>query len=291
MSVSQPTQIEDAAMQNRLMYGILVRIPLFMGALLSFGAMAVAADAKNVLLIGMKRDHPPGTHEYMAGLNLLKACFDEEEAVKCTIVAGDEPWPEGPELIAKADAIVLSLGQGGRWIQADPKRLAAIEAFCRRGGGVVAIHWAIGAKDGKYITPFREIIGGIHGGADRKYILCPASLTVVGKEHPIMAGVTDLEIDDEWYYQLKFSPAGKATPLYSAKIKGRNETVAWAYERADGGRSFGFSGLHYHRNWRELSYRRMVAQSVLWALDLPVPEDGLACNVPESVYQLANERE
>ena len=46
-------------------------------------------------------------------------------------------------------------------------------------------------------------------------------------------------------------------------------------EREGGGRSFGFSGLHFHENWQIPEYRRLVAQGVLWTLDLPIPKDGI----------------
>ena len=34
-------------------------------------AVSGADQPKRVLLLGQKRDHPPGTHEYMAGLKVL----------------------------------------------------------------------------------------------------------------------------------------------------------------------------------------------------------------------------
>ena len=40
-------------------------------------------------------------------------------------------------------------------------------------------------------------------------------------------------------------------------------------------RSFGFSGLHFHDNWQQADYRRLVAQGVLWTLKQPIPKDGL----------------
>jgi hypothetical protein len=67
----------------------------------------------------------------------------------------------------------------------------------------------------------------------------------------------------------------------SAKIEGRDETVSWAWERPDGGRSFGFVGLHYHRNWRLEYYRRLVAQGTLWSLKVAAPEKGLDVSIAE----------
>jgi hypothetical protein len=71
-----------------------------------------------------------------------------------------------------------------------------------------------------------------------------------------------------------------------AQIDGEAEMVAWAFRRPDGGRSFGFSGLHFHDNWRVKEYRRLVAQGVLWTLDLPIPKEGLPVEVEEADLKL-----
>jgi hypothetical protein len=69
--------------------------------------------------------------------------------------------------------------------------------------------------------------------------------------------------------------------LQRGAIDGRPETVAWSWERPDGGRSFGFSGLHFHDNWGLPAYRRLVAQAVLWSVKMPIPRDGLRVEVTE----------
>ena len=70
-------------------------------------------------------------------------------------------------------------------------------------------------------------------------------------------------------------PAEQITPLIQVPIEGENHTVAWAWERPDGGRSFGFSGLHFHENWQLASYQRMLAQSVHWVLKREIPRAGV----------------
>jgi hypothetical protein len=71
------------------------------------------------------------------------------------------------------------------------------------------------------------------------------------------------------------------------RIDDSDETVAWSWERPDGGRSFGFSGLHFHENWRLIEYRRLVAQAILWTLRLPVPTKGLDVRVTDKELRLA----
>lgn len=249
-------------------------------------AQAEETAKKKILLIGQKRDHPPGAHQYMAGLRVLATCLKQVPEMEVKLVQADEPWRDGPALLRDVDGIVLSLGQGGRWIQNDPKRLEAIMRLAQKKTGIVAIHWAIGAQKGRYITPYREIIGCIHGGEDRKYIVCETELVVQAPDHPIFHGVHGLHIRDEWYYHLKRSPQGKIESLLAAVIDGQRETVGWAYTRDGGGRSFGFSGMHFHKNWQNESLRRMIVQAVLWTVHLPIPEKGIPVDVPPDVYKL-----
>lgn len=242
-----------------------------------------AQTPRRVLLLGMKRDHPQGRHEYMAGLRVLAKCLEKTPEIEAKIVEADEPWPDGPERLKAADAVVLYLGQGAKWIQADPQRTAAVRDLARRGGGIVALHSGIMSKDAKDIDLFRDLVGGCHGGPDRRYLVMDGDLQVVDRNHPIAQGVDNLRIHDEFYFKLKFTTQGNLQPILQVPIEGNLETVAWAYERPDGGRSFGFSGMDPHANWRQPSYRRLAAQAVLWTLKLPVPGGGLPVEVPEEL--------
>lgn len=250
------------------------------------GPLARAESPKKVLMLGQTRDHPAGSHEYMPGLKVLAKCLEGTPGLELTVAKADEPWPEGPAMIDGSDGVVLSLGQGARWIQNDRKRLEAVQGLAARRGGIVAIHWAIGAKDAKYIDAHRKLIGGIHGGPDRKYKITEAEATLPTPDHPVVRGLAPFRLRDEYYYRLKFAPEGTIVPILQVTLDGRPETVAWAFLRPDGGRSFGFSGMHYHANWGMEPCRRMIAQAVLWTVGLPVPEDGLAVPVTEDDLRL-----
>ena len=41
--------------------------------------------------------------------------------------------------------------------------------------------------------------------------------------------------------------------------KGR-EVLAWAYERPDGGRGFGCTGGHFHKNWSNNDFRTLIPE-------------------------------
>ena len=266
-------------------------LALVVSSVLACGSVSSRADApKRVLLLGQKRDHPPGSHEYVPGLNVLHKCLRGVQGLDLVLMDADEPWPQGPREIDRADGLVLYLGQGARWVQNDPQRLRAIRRFAQRGGALVALHWAIGAKEDRYIEPYRHILGGIHGGKDRKYIFtkAPLDVRVVAPSHPITTAIAGFPLQDEFYYHLKFAEDGQLTPILQITVAGEPETVAWTYERPDGGRSFGFSGMHFHDNWRLEPCRRLAAQAVLWTLKMPVPADGLPVDVSKEDLRLPN---
>jgi hypothetical protein len=270
------------------MGGLLVRV--FAATLVFFvTATLVFADGpKRLLLVGQGPDgHPAAAHEYVTGLKILHKCLEKVPNLDVKQVLADEPWREGPELLDKADGVVLYLAEGAKWLQNDRGRHEALKKLAARGGGIVALHWAIGTKDAKNIEGFVKLVGGCHGGPDRQYTVLQANATVADAKHPIATGIKNFGVRDEFYYKLKFvQPEGAVKPVLQVAIDGQVETVAWSWERPDGGRSFGFSGLHFHDNWRLVEYRRLVAQAALWTVQLPIPEGGLAVNVADKDFQL-----
>jgi hypothetical protein len=126
-------------------------------------------------------------------------------------------------------------------------------------------------------------------------------------KHPITRGVKPFFMDDEWYYHMRFvegmkgvTPILTATPPESTRRKGNDahganeyvrarkgmpEHVAWAYERADGGRGFGFTGGHWHWSWASNDFRKLVLNSMVWVAGAEVPADGVQSKTP-SIEQL-----
>ena len=107
-------------------------------------------------------------------------------------------------------------------------------------------------------------------------------------EHPITRGVKPFQIKDEWYFNIRFAPESrKVIPILTAAPPdelrktpdakthpGREEVLAWAYERDKGGRSFGFTGGHTHTNWGNENFRRLVVNAILWSANIEVPKEG-----------------
>ncbi len=273
----------------------------FAGPLLSM-VLAVSATAfawaeqpsKRLLLLGQGPDgHKVTTHEYMAGVKLLQLMLAKVDGLETRVVNADEPFTEGPDLLQDADGVVIFLSEGAKWLHQDPRRLQAFGKLAERGGGCVALHWAMGTREARNIEGFVKVFGGCHGGPDRRYKVVPdAKVSVVNGKHPICTGIGNFTVRDEFYYKLKFVNGGKnITPILKTNIEGNAETVAWAWQREDKGRSFGFSGLHFHDNWSRAEYRRLVAQAILWSLKMPVPQDGLNVDLSKQDLQLPSSKQ
>ena len=241
-----------------------------------------AAAPKRLLLLGQKPDgHPAGTHEYLPGQRILAKLLAKTPGLETTIVNADEPWSEGPELLKKADGVVIFVSEGAKWLNADPRRYDAFASLAQRGGGFSALHWGTGTKKAANIEPYVRLLGACHGGPDRKYTFAEFDVTLCDPQHPISTGLANFHVREEFYYRLKqVQPLGSIHPLVQVPIEGETQTVCWAWERPDGGRAFGYTGLHYHDNWQKPEYRRLIAQGVLWSMKLPVPAGGLNVDIP-----------
>src|SRR5262245_8095429 len=269
----------------RFLFPVLAFVMVMSLACATIGGLAAENTAKRLLIVGQGPDgHPPTTHEFMAGANALAELLKPYNAIQSTVVKADEPWADGPALIDQADGIAMFVTQGARWMQTDPKRYAALKRLTARSGAIVAIHWSVGAQDAQYIQGQLELLGATRGGPQRKYQVLGVELKRAEAQHPILSGLKDFKAYDEFYYALDKAP--NIQPLFTAKIDGKDETVAWSWERPEGGRSFGFVALHFHSNWQLPEYRRFVVQGVLWSLKLPVPANGVNADIDSKKLEL-----
>jgi hypothetical protein len=258
-------------------------------ALFLIATSAAADDSpKRLLLLAQGPDgHPAGTHEYVAGQRVLAKCLSGVPKLETSLVRADGDWPEGPELLSKADGVVLFVSEGAKWLNSDPARRASFAELAKRGGGLSVIHWGMGTREAANIEPFVSLFGACHGGPDRKYKFLETQVRVVAKGHSAAAGIEDFKIKEEFYYELKRQPDAKDfTPLLTAAIDDSEHMVSWAWQRADGGRSFGYTGCHYHENWSRPEYQRFLSQGVLWTLKIDPPPTGFPAEITEKDVRL-----
>ena len=239
---------------------------------------------KRVLLIAGRQSHGPGDHEFFAGTAVLMDLLKQTGGV-WPIMARDG-WPKNEKLFDTADVIVMYMDGRNGHPAVQGKRLEMLQKQMDRGCGWVNIHYAV-----DYLPEHGKTVKGWMGGYyEPNYSINPhwdADIRGLPK-HPITRGVKPFTLRDEWYYGMRWidDDIKKVTPIlqalppdntrntaYTKGRKGEIETMAWAYER-NNGRGFGFSGGHFHRNWADENFRRVVVNAVLWCAKVDVPEGG-----------------
>src|SRR5258708_3403542 len=175
---------------TQFLLAMAMAVALFANARLVVAAGGDSPTPKRLLLIGQGPDgHPPTTHEFMAGVRVLEKLLAPIKGLQTTVAKADEPWPEGPGLIDQADGVVMFLTQGARWMQLEPKRHDALKRLAQRKGGIVALHWAVGAIDAQYIQGQLGLLGGTRGGPQRKYKELETDGPAADRGHPLMRGI------------------------------------------------------------------------------------------------------
>lgn len=247
---------------------------------------------KKIVLIAGEKSHGPSTHEYEKGARLFKYCLDNAANVRgvATMVITNG-WPESAGLLD--DAATIMLFSDGSDIDAKKHplligdRLEVLARQMKRGCGYVAIHYTTFTPK-KYDDQFLDWVGGYFdyetGPPPRNWrsqlavddrLLLPAT-----PDHPICRGLTRFELRDEFYFNMRFR---QSDPRRRNILKfGQDDAsvVAWAVERADGGRGFAYTGGHFHKNWANDNVRRMALNALLWTARIEVPADGVTSSLP-----------
>ena len=79
-----------------------------------------------------------------------------------------------------------------------------------------------------------------------------------------------------------------ATININAQEKGVGRTFKVALIGC-GGRGFGFTGGHFHRNWQDDNLRKIVLNAIAWTAKVEVPTDGVPSKTPSDEEIEANQ--
>lgn len=265
------------------------------------------AGVKRIALIAGKQSHGFAQHEHNAGCMLLaKALNDSGLPVHAEVYKGG--WPADASVLDNAAAIVI-YADGGNGHPFNT-HLAEIDRLMKKGVGLVAIHYGVEVPKGEPGNAFLDWTGGYF---ETDWSVNPHWTANYKKlpKHPISHGVRPFTINDEWYYHMRFRdgmdgvtailtdvppestlsrPDGphSGNPAVRAE-KGQPQHMAWARERPDGGRGFGFTGGHNHWNWGSNDFRKLVLNAIVWAAGVDVPEGGVASRTLTVEDLLANQ--
>jgi type 1 glutamine amidotransferase len=160
--------------------------------------------------------------------------------------------------------------------------------------GLVAIHYAVFVPNEGAGERFLDWVGGYFdyqsGTAANHWFskiqTATARVEPAAPEHPISRGLRPFDLREEYYYNIRFRDHdSRVTPILKAPILGEPEaqTVAWATQREDGGRGFGYTGGHFHANWAVPGVRKMILNAILWTARVDVPPDGASTSIPAAL--------
>src|SRR5436190_14215126 len=256
----------------------------------------VAGSKKKVVFIAGKPSHAYGGHEHNAGCLLLaKELQAAMPNVACDVHLSG--WPASENFTNGADCIVMYC-DGGAGHMAN-KHLDELCALAKKGVGIVCLHYGVEVPKGESGDKFLDWIGGYF---ETNWSVNPhwTAKFETFPDHPICRGVKPFEINDEWYYHMRFRAGMQGvTPILTAlppkeslsrpdgthsgnpavrqAVLERKEPqhIAWAAERPGGGRGFGFSGGHDHWNWGEPNFRKLVLNAIVWCAKGDVPTSGI----------------
>jgi len=263
-----------------------------------YAAQKAAKGVKRIVFVADTAPHGSrGNHEFLAGAIYLARTINAHYPDAYAVVYTRAKWPTD---LKHADAIIVLLNHGGSSVN------PAVKEAVARGAGFMAVHWGVEVDKGEQGNAYLKWLGGyfepfwsVNPWWTPDFMEIPT--------HDVTRGVKPFSINDEWYYHMRFVPGMKGVTTILAALPplntihdqgkkttmrggnpdvwkevsgGQKQVMAWAYERPDGGRGFGFTGLHKHENLGNDSFRTLLLNAVAWVAKLPVPADGIASPTP-----------
>jgi len=219
------------------------------------------------------KSHFAGQHDYPQFLADWSKLLTEHGAV----VDGALHGPGGG-VLDHTDVVILYKGDAG-YLSDDEK--AALEAFVKRGGGLVSIHDSLCGPDPAY---FATLVGGAKKHGEVNYTLgAPIPYTVVDTASPIMKSMSNFTLFDEAFYNMTWAQNPGIHVLATAVIPGtpsagahKGEVVPqiWTYEHTTPGgkpaRAFVWMQGHEYANFSNYQIQQMLLRGIAWAANKPV---------------------
>ena len=227
------------------------------------------------------KSHFSGQHDYPQFL----ADWSKILTAHGAVVDGALHAPSAADL-DHTDVVVIYKGDAA-YLSKEEKGI--LEAFVRRGGGLVSFHDSLCGPDPAY---FATLVGGAkkHGQVNYTWD-APIAYHIVDPSNPIMKGMSDITIWDEAFFKMTWATKPKIHVLATAVIPatrfagghaGEVVPQIWTYEHTlPGGkpaRAFVWMQGHTYANFANYQIQQMLLRGIAWAGNQPV--DSLVDYVP-----------
>lgn len=247
-----------------------------------------------VLIGGAKQGYPRDEHDYPDGILAIERLIQgspQLQALNPVIKSYPAGFPSDLSQISDADVVLLYFGMDYRPPKMthpldDPARRSAMDRLMAKGAGLIALHQAFTVPDKTSTIPYADWLGAVRFGlADRSTEFVPIHASEGA--NVVASDVKGFAYLDEFYPTIAFSNTVKVTPILTARVHIQfrdnkpvfneppvDHVVAWAAERSNGGRSFGFTGAHFLEAFDQPEIRTVLLNAILWTTKHDVPPGG-----------------
>lgn len=222
------------------------------------------------------KSHNEGQHDYPQFL----ADWSKVLTAHGAVVDGALHGPSAADL-EHTDVVVIYKGDAAYLSDAEK---SALEAYVKRGGGLVSLHDSLCGPDPAF---FATLVGAAKKHGEVNYTLdAPIAYTVVDAASPIMKDFSDVSLaDDEAFFLMTWAKDPAVHVLATVKIPGtrsagthKDEVVPqiWTYEHTVPGgqpaRAFVYMQGHTYANFANPQIQKMLLRGIAWAGNHPVDE-------------------
>jgi type 1 glutamine amidotransferase len=258
----------------------LLAVSLLASSIAAFGQNAPRIPGQNpegmrVFLWGGLKTHNVGEHDYPQFVADWSKLLTDRGA----FVRGALQMPSAADL-ERTDVLVIYKGDAGFMTDAQK---ADLEAYVKRGGGIVSLHDALCGPDPAYFSKF---IGGAKKHGEVNYTLGAAiPYTKIDNADPIMKDMTTLTLYDEAFFLMTWAKDPGIKVLATSEIpptrsagehKGEMAPQIWTYEHTVAGgqpaRAFSWMQGHTYANFSNYQIQRTLLRGIAWAAKRPVDE-------------------
>ena len=226
-------------------------------------------NGMHVYIYAGLKSHGEGQHDYPQ----LLADWSKILTTHGAVVDGSLHFPLAQEL-TKTDVVVIYKGDAGYMT---PEEKTTLEAYVKRGGGLVSFHDSLCGPEPDY---FASMVGGGKKHGEVNYSAGKLNYSIVDKANPIMAGMSDFAIDDEAFMLMTWAPAGMhalaTVPMPNGSHAGEVVPQIWTYEHTVPGgqpaRAFVWMQGHTYTNFVNPQVEPMILRGIAWAGKKPVNE-------------------